>query len=234
MIGELEFAKVDLAIGGDGSHLRIADVEKDVAVAAHQVRIGPSLAPAAFQITLEENDVDEAKKQLQSICKLARHSSVAILTLMPPDSSSGIDAEVDRLTELVHLAEKEGVVLTVPTRVGYVTEMPDAAVELCRRVPGLGLTLDPSHYIAGPNQGKCHDVVYPHVRHVHLRDTGRGAGQFQVRVGQGEIEYGRIIAQLAKHGYQRLLTIDIREVADGHIVVEHEVRKLKYLLESLI
>jgi sugar phosphate isomerase/epimerase len=117
---------------------------------------------------------------------------------------------------------------------GTLTEDPGTAVELCERVPGLGLTLDPSHYIAGPHQGKSFDQVYPYVRHVHLRDTGHGANQFQVRVGQGEVEYGRIVSQLARHHYDRLLTVDIHDIPDAPFAMEPEVRKLKYLLESLV
>jgi sugar phosphate isomerase/epimerase len=101
-------------------------------------------------------------------------------------------------------------------------------------VPGLGLTLDPSHYISGPHQGKNYDQVLPFVRHVHLRDTGRAPGQFQVRVGQGEVEYGRIIAQLARYDYERVLSVQIYDIPDAPYVMEHEVRKLKYLLESLV
>ena len=91
---------------------------------------------------------------------------------------------------------------------------PDSAVALCEKVPGLGLTLDPSHYTAGPHQGKNYDKVFPHVRHVHLRDTGKGPNQFQVRVGQGEIEYGRIVSQLARQRYQAGVT-DILTVLDS-------------------
>jgi sugar phosphate isomerase/epimerase len=76
--------------------------------------------------------------------------------------------------------------------------------------------------------------VFPYVRHVHLRDTGRGPNQFQVRVGQGEIEYGRIIAQLCRQHYDRCLTVDIRDIPDAPFAMEPEVRKLKYLLESLV
>jgi sugar phosphate isomerase/epimerase len=76
--------------------------------------------------------------------------------------------------------------------------------------------------------------VYPYVRHVHLRDTGRTPEEFQVRVGQGEIEYGRIVAQLARHHYDRLLSVEITDIPDAPFAMEPEVRKLKYLLESLI
>jgi sugar phosphate isomerase/epimerase len=159
---------------------------------------------------------------------------VSVITMAASSSGSGLDAEVKRLAALLQLAQAEGIVLTVATRMGTLTEDPDTCVELCERVPGLGLTLDPSHFIAGPHQGKHIDQVYPYVRHVHLRDTGRSHGQFQVRVGQGEIEYGRIIAQLSRHHYNRLLSVDILDVADAPFAMEPEVRKLKYLLESLV
>jgi sugar phosphate isomerase/epimerase len=120
------------------------------------------------------------------------------------------------------------------TEMGTVTEEPAAALELCKRVPGLGLTLDPSHYIAGQKEARDFDMLYPYIRHVRLRDTGRGPNQFQVRVGQGEVEYGRIVSQLARHRYGRLLTVDIRDVPDSPFAMEPEVRKLKYLLESLV
>jgi sugar phosphate isomerase/epimerase len=88
--------------------------------------------------------------------------------------------------------------------------------------------------VAGPQQGRGWDPLYPYVRHVHLRDTGRGPNQFQVRIGQGEIEYGRIVAHLARHHYDRVLTVDIRDIPDAPFAMEPEVRKLKYLLESLV
>jgi sugar phosphate isomerase/epimerase len=156
------------------------------------------------------------------------------VTIAAASAGTGLDAEVRRLKELCAVAARDGVMLSVATVAGTVTEMPDAAVELCRRVPGLGLTLDPSHYICGPNEGASWDAVYPYVRHVHLRDSGRGPNQFQVRIGQGEIEYGRIVSMLARHHYDRVLTVDVRDIPDAPFAMEPEVRKLKYLLESLV
>jgi sugar phosphate isomerase/epimerase len=233
-IAELEFSKVDVAIHEQGPHLRPSEVAADVSLAAQRIRIGPSLSPAAFSVEIEARDPEEFQRQLRALCHLARMSTVAVITLPAADAGSGLDTEVKRLTGLVRLAQAEGVTLTVETRVDTLTENPDTAVELCKRVPGLGLTLDPSHYIAGPHQGKSFDHVYPYVRHVHLRDTGRGPDQFQVRVGQGEVEYGRIITHLARYNYDRLLTVEICDMADPSSSMEPEVRKLKYLLESLV
>jgi sugar phosphate isomerase/epimerase len=234
VIGELEFSKLDVAIHERGPHLRPSEVLADIGLAAQRIRIGPSLTPAAFSVEIDAADAEEYQRQLRAVCRLARLSTVSIIAVPAAASVTGLDAEVKRLTPLVHLAQAEGIVLTLPTRIGTLTEDPDTAVRLCERVPGLGLTLDPSHFIAGPHQGKSFEQVYPFVRHVHLRDTGRGPDQFQVRVGQGEVEYGRIVAQLLRHNYERLLTVAIHDIPDAPFAMDAEVRKLKYLLESLV
>ena len=234
IIGELEFSKLDVAIHERGPHLRPSEVVDDVALAAQRIRIGPSLTPAAFSVEIETSTSGEYERQLKAICRLARMSTVSLLTIPAGPGSAGIDCEVKRLAPLLKIAEAEGMVLTVPTHIGSITETPEAAIELCERLPGLGLTLDPSHFIAGPHQGQSFEDVFPYVRHVHLRDTGRRADQFQVRVGQGEVEYGRIISLLSRNDYDRLLTVAILDIPDAPFPMDAEVRKLKYLLESLI
>jgi len=233
IIGELDFSKVDVAIHEKGPHLRPSQVAKDVALAAQQIRIGPSLSPAAFNVEIDAQG-EEFIRQLRAVCRLARLSNVTTITLPAATAGTPLEVEVERLERLVHLAEAEGVILCLETRIGTVTELPAVAADLCDRIEGLGLTLDPSHFLAGPHQGQNYDIVFPYVRHVHLRDTGRSMEKFQVQVGQGEIEYGRIIAQLARHHYERLLTVEILDIPDAPFAVDHEVRKLKYLLESLV
>jgi sugar phosphate isomerase/epimerase len=234
LIAELEFNKFDAAIHEGGRHLKPSEVATDVTLAAARLRYGPGLMPAAFSVEIEAPSEREATNQFRAVCRLARISTVPLLTLRAADSGAPVDAEVERLTRLARLADGDGIQVTVATLTGTLTEDPDTAVELCERVPGLGLTLDPSHYLAGPHQGKGYDQVFPHVRHVHLRDTGRGPNQFQVRVGQGEVEYGRIVSQLLRHGYDRVLSVDIRPIPEMPYAMEPEVRKLKYLLESLV
>lgn len=234
MIGELEFSKLDVAIQERGPHLKPSEVADDVALASQRIRIGPSLTPGAFSVEIEADSSTEYQRQLLAICRLARMSAVSLITIPAASSGSGLDDEVKRLKELLTMAQAEGMVLTLATRTGTLTEQPATAQELCERVPGLGLTLDPSHFIAGPAQGAGYDDLFPYIRHVHLRDTGRGPGQFQVRVGQGEIEYGRIVAQLMRFGYDRLLTVAINDIPDSPFAMDAEVRKLKYLLESLV
>jgi sugar phosphate isomerase/epimerase len=234
LIAELEFSKVDVAIHEHSSHLKPSEVAKDIARAALQIRIGPSLSPAAFNIEFDVPNDEEYQKQLKAICKLARTTAVTLLCVPAGPTCAGIDAEVQRLRPLVQMVESEGLVLTVPTRIGTLTELPGTARDLCERVPGLGLTLDPSHFINGPHQGGSYDELFPYIRHVQLRDTGKAPGKFQVRVGQGEVEYGRIVSQLQRYRYDRLLSVALHDVAEAPFAMETEVRKLKYLLESLV
>lgn len=234
LIAELGFSKVELTISENGPHLKPSDIVADVAREAIRVRIGPSLTPSAYCAELETTDENEYLHQLKAICRLARATAVSLITIPAGPNTTPIEAEAKRLRPLVQYVQGEGLILALATRVGTVTEIPSAARELCERVSGLGLTLDPSHFVNGPHQGGSYDELFPFVRHVHLRDTGKAPGKFQVRVGQGEIEYGRIISQLSRCRYDRLLTVALHDIAEAPFAMESEVRKLKYLLESLV
>ncbi len=233
-IAELRFTKCDVAIHERGRQLKPSEVVADVTAAANKLRLGPGLAPIAFSVELEASSETEQHRQFQAICRLARISAVPVVTISPASVEVPLELEVERLSKFLQLAHAEGIQFNVATLLGTHAQTPEQAIELCKRLPGLGLTLDPSHYIVGPNQGKNYDVVFEYVHHVHLRDTGRGPNQFQVRIGQGEVEYGRIISQLSRYGYKRALSVDIRDIPDAAFAMEPEVRKLKYLLESLV
>src|SRR5690606_4839308 len=101
---------------------------------------------------------------------------------------------------------------------------------MCGNVKGLGVTLDPSHYIYKENAGRSYDQILKYVYHVHLRDTTKN--ELQVRVGQGEVEYSRLVTQLRRVRYRRALAVDMRELPD----TDHssELRKMRLLLESLL
>jgi sugar phosphate isomerase/epimerase len=233
VIREMNFPKADLALHEPGPHLRPSEVAAEFNKVAQKLK-SANLPFAAFHLDLTETEGPDARTHLRAVCRLARVLAVPLLTVPAAPIGSDFDTDAVRLAEWARIATAEGVMLTVETRSDTLTADPQAAVELCRRVSGLGLTLDPSHYLIGPHGPIGYDPLFPYVRHVRLRDSGRSADQFQVRVGQGEIEYGRIITQLDRFRYERALTVDIRDVADNPFPIEPEVRKLKYLLESLI
>jgi sugar phosphate isomerase/epimerase len=233
-IAELEFDKIELAVTEGGSHLKPSQVAEHPEAAMHRLRNGPSLSPAALNLDFGDPEPDPAvvRRRFEALCRLAKPLTVAVLTIPAAPLGTPFDDEVKRLSGLAGLAMREGLVLAVETHSKTLTADPAAAAALCQAVPGLGLTLDPSHYLQGGQ--KDYDAVFPYVQNVHLRDTGKAPGEFQVRVGQGDIEYGRIVNLLERHGYDRALTISILDGLDNPFDVEVEVRKLKLLLESLL
>ena len=101
---------------------------------------------------------------------------------------------------------------------------------LCNNVDGLGITHDPSVYICGSGRGKNLDKILKFVCNVHLRDSRPDA--FQVSVGQGEVDYAKLVTQLEREKYDRCLTIHMAPLPDlDHRV---ELRKLRRLLETLL
>lgn len=233
-IGDLRFAKIDLAIHEDGPHLKPSQVAADVHHVAQWLKSACPLGLAAFHVKIAAAHQAEHDRQLRAVCRLARLTAVPTVSVPAPPAAAGQDKATELVGAMVKLADAEGVILTVDTAMGTATETPEAAVELCEQVDGLGLTLDPSHYLVGPARGQPFDEVYPFVKHVRLRDTGATPNEFQVRVGQGQVDYGRVINQLERHRYDRLLTVDMRDTPEPAFPMEPEVRKLKYLLESLV
>jgi sugar phosphate isomerase/epimerase len=233
-IAELEFDKVELAVVENSPHLRPSDAAENTEAAAARLRHGPSLTPAGLTLDFGDLEPDSPvlRRRFEGICRLAKALTVAVLSIPAAPLGTPFEDEVKRLSMLSGIAMREGLVLAVETHGQTLTVDPAAALELCNIVPGLGVSLDPSHYIqAGV---KDYDALFPYVQNIQLRDTGKGPNEFQVRVGQGEIEYGRIVNQLERFGYDRALTVAILDTIENPFDVEVEVRKLKLLLESLI
>jgi sugar phosphate isomerase/epimerase len=235
-IAELEFDKFELALIEDGQHMRPSEVGDNPEAALQRLRSGPSLIPSSLQLDFGVVDWSDpvTRKRFDGLIRLAKLLSVAVLTIPASPLGVPIAEEVKRLSSLVRSATCEGLVLALLTHAETLTADPQVAVELCQAVPGLGLTLDPSHYLQGPNPNVDFDSVFPYVQNVHLRDTGLAPGEFQVRVGQGQVEYARIVTQLQRYGYDRALTVAIVDRPDNPFDREVEVRKLKLLLETLI
>ncbi|MFV2065464.1 MAG: sugar phosphate isomerase/epimerase family protein [Pirellulales bacterium] len=226
---DLEYTALDLAIHETGGHLRPSEVHRDLPRAIDLCRSTRRITLAAFSVSIEAEG-DEYFEQFASCCKLAKAVKVVTITVPSGELGTPFNAEIERLRDLVAIASLESVLVGVKTETGCITQDPDTVAVLCDNAKGLGITLDPSHYICGPNQGANFDRVMKYVYHVQLRDSTKD--KLQVRVGQGEVEYGRLIAQLSKHGYDRTLSVHMPPL-EG---IDHqaEMRKMRLLLESLV
>jgi sugar phosphate isomerase/epimerase len=228
-LADLEFTSVELAVFEDADQLKPSQIAADVEAAVAICRNTQRLQLAAFDVRVTAQK-DEHYEQFRALCRLAKATKVVTLTVPSAELGTPFNEEVEHLRRLVDIATLHGVRVGLKSQVGRLSEDPDTVMVMCDNVKGLGLTLDPSAYIFGPYQGRSIDKLMKYVYHLQLRDTNKKA--FQVRVGQGDIEYGRLIHQLQKLKYHRALCVNIAEQDD----VDHigELRKLRLLLESLL
>jgi sugar phosphate isomerase/epimerase len=226
---DLEYTALELAVHERGGHLQPSQVHADLPRAIDLCRATKRLTLSALSVDIVA-DGDEYYHQFASCCKLAKAVKVVIVVVPGAELGTPFNAEIERLRELVRIASVEGVVVGVKTEAGQMTQDPDTTVVMCDNVKGLGVTLDPGQLISGPHQGGPYEQLLKYVCHVHLRDAARKAPQ--VRIGQGEVEYGRLIQQLAKVKYGRTLAVHMKAL-EG---IDHdaEMRKMRLLLDSLL
>ncbi len=228
---DLEFTAFELAIHEGGNHLKPSQVEADLEETVRLCSQTQRLIPVAFSVDIHAEG-DRYYQQFAACTKLAKAMKVISITVPAAELGTPFNAEIERLQELVRIAAVEGVLVSVKTEVGCITQDPDTAIVLCDNVRGLGITLDPSHFICGPHGGEDFEQVMKHVYHTHLRDTSKD--KLQVRVGQGKVEYGRLVTQLNKVKYQRALCVHLPPDPESGIDHMAEMRKIRLLLESLV
>lgn len=228
-VAELEYDKIEIWLDEDSRHLKPSFVAADPEQFYSHYRDKCRLSPVAFYL---EHDVPT--DVFRGICKASKLMRVTQVTIAAGALGTPFNTEIDRLREAVRVASAEGVRVSLKTRTGDLTEDPHTAVELCQAVPGLGLTLDPSYYLCGPNKNKSYDQVFPYVFHVHLRDTT--PEHLQVQIGLGEIDYSRIINQLKRENYTRALSVDLLKDDPTLPPLNRglEMRKLRMLLDTLL
>jgi sugar phosphate isomerase/epimerase len=228
-LADLEFTNVEIMIHESDGLLRPSTVFGDMDKSIMLCRQMHRLTPVAFSV-----DIDAPEKlyyqQFAACCKLAKAVKVVTITVRASELGTPFNAEVERLREMVAISSRDGIRVGLLTEGGTMTQDPNTAIVLCDNVKGLGITLDPSHYVYGPMAGCNYEHLMKYVYHLRLRDSNKTA--LQVRVGQGEVEYGRLVNQLHKVRYDRALCVDLTPLPDtDHLA---EMRKMRLLLESLL
>tara|TARA_R110002111_G_scaffold262860_1_gene341918 strand:+ start:28064 stop:28855 length:792 start_codon:yes stop_codon:yes gene_type:complete len=224
---DLEFDKIEIWMDEGSDHLKPSEVANSPEEFVSRFREATRLTPIAFCL---ENDI--SPKNFQSLCKAAKLLRIAQITIPASPLGTPFNSEIDRLKQLLEIASRNGICLSIKTKTGQLTEDPRTATELCQSVKGLGLTLDPSYYTCGPYSSTSYDLVFPYVCHLHLRDSTRD--QLQVPVGLGEIDYSRLISLLERQEYHQFLSVEILPALLGDVDRALELRKLRMLLESVV
>lgn len=228
VLTDLDFTAVEIAIHESGT-VKPSEMLQDLDRAIQLLRHTHRLDISGYSLELASTG-DQHYEDFADICRIAKTTKVVNVTVPSGEHGTPFNEEVEHLQKLVDIAESEGVRVSVRSQLGCLSDDPDTLMVLCNNVDGLGITLDPSVYLCGNANEKNLDKILKFVCNVHLRDSKPDA--FQVSVGQGEIDYGKIVTQLERDKYERALTVHMKP--DGELDHRVELRKLRRLLESLL
>lgn len=230
-LAHLEFSHIDISVSESGNHLKPSWIVSDFSKAVDICTSTRRLVVSGLSLDLE-GDEDTYCETFTRCCELAKAAKIVTLSVESGEHGTPFNEEVERYKRLVKIAEKHGVRVAMRSRQGNLSADPDTVGVICKHVQGLGLALDPSHYMIGNPETTAYEKLYQYVHNVYLRDST--GDKLQVRVGQGVVDYGRIISQLRQVNYQRALCVDIQPSDDPEIDHDGELRKLRLLLESLV
>ncbi len=228
VLSDLEFTAVEIAIHESGM-LKPSSILEDLDRGIQLLRHTHRLEISGYSLELDSTG-DQHYEDFKQFCRVAKATKVVNITVPSGEHGTPFNEEVERLQKLVEIGETEGVRVAVRSQLGCLSDDPDTLMVLCNNVDGLGITLDPSVYICGNSKGKSLDKILKFVCNVHLRDSRPDA--FQVSVGQGEVDYAKIVTQLERDKYDRALTVHM--VPQDNLDHRVELRKLRRLLETLM
>ncbi|WP_320128756.1 sugar phosphate isomerase/epimerase family protein [uncultured Sphaerochaeta sp.] len=197
------------------SYLRARDLLREKGMTASC--LGSAIANWARPISTPfEKDVDDLRR---SIPRMRELGTKLIRIMSYPNA--GLDQEswkqevLRRLTELVRIAQGEGMVLALENCDGWAVEKPDNMTRLFEEIPSpsLGIIFDMgnpiSHLGTKADTWEFYRVCLPHIVHVHIKDCklveGKPIHQFP---GQGDSEVAAIVKDLLARGYSGLFSIE--------------------------
>lgn len=143
------------------------------------------------------------------------------ITLVPgvpyPDvaAAESMRRAADELRARVDIAAAAGLEVTVEPHFGSIIESPAHVLELLDLVPGLGITLDLSHFVMqGIAQSEVDvDELYARVRLVHAR--GAKPGRLQVGMADNTIDFAAMVQRLKAVGYDGWIATEYLWIAQG-------------------
>jgi sugar phosphate isomerase/epimerase len=116
------------------------------------------------------------------------------------------ELSIAELRQLVPIAHDAGLRLSVECHLESVAESPATAAALVEAVPGLQLTLDYSHFVAGGYAPEDVHPLVPLAGHFHARQARNG--DLQANHADGTLDFDDIVGRLKRAGYAGDLCVE--------------------------
>ena len=106
----------------------------------------------------------------------------------------------------VRQSRAAGLVFGVEAHVGSIATTPEEGANLVRRVPGLTLTLDYTHFTRAGIPDRRVEPLVAHASHFHMRGARRG--RLQCNFKQNTIDFPRMLAAMQRAGYRGWIGVE--------------------------
>jgi sugar phosphate isomerase/epimerase len=103
-------------------------------------------------------------------------------------------------------ARKHKLRLAVEPHVGSLIDTPEKALDLVKRVPGLGFTLDYAHFTRAGISDLRIEPLTKFATHLHARTARRG--RLQAPLKENTIDFPRVVKALAKHKFSGWIALE--------------------------
>lgn len=208
----LGFEAIDLGVFDQAGLGHVTPAEAAARMLEVEERIRTAAADAGVEVAAIAADADDAdpavvRQRMATVCLMAHRLGARVLSVTVGNAT--VDEAVAQLAPLFEVSVRYGVTLAVETVSGTITGRPKATAELLARIPGLRLTLDPSHLVVlGQNLGDWRHLMAS-VAHVHLRDAGPGNPEkLQVPWGTGGVRLAELLTMLDTADYEGWITVE--------------------------
>lgn len=227
LAGLLEFEGVDIGLFEGRSHLWPSKEFKDLKGSARKLarkagdqglkiadvflQMDPTFTPFA----INHPDARRRRKARDWFAKTVEYAvecgspHVTTLPGTPFEGESravSLARSVDELAWRLDVAQRAGVIFSVEAHVGSIVPKPEWAADLVKKVPGLTLTLDYTHFTRLGMPDSRVEPLLPLASHFHVR--GARKGRLQTKIQDNTIDYKRVVQQMAKVGYKGYIGIE--------------------------
>ena len=227
LIAIIGFTGVDLGLFEQRSHLWPSNEYKRPAVSARKLKraladrglvaadVFLQMAPDFTPFAINQPDARRRRKARDWFLRTLEYAEAVgsrHVTTLPGVvfAEEGRDASLARsATELAWRVEQSraaGLVFGTEAHVGSIVTTPEETADLVRRVPGLTLTLDYTHFTRAGISDRSVEPLVKHASHFHMRGACRG--RLQCNFQQNTIDYPRMLAAMAKAGYRGWIGVE--------------------------
>ncbi len=228
-LADLDYNASEIVVGKGVNDLQPEWLNADFQAVCRLCLTSRQISPSAFFFDLSP-DFPDYLQQFNHCLKLCKTLGVVTIVVKASPAGFPYNEEFERLTELVRQASGYGVLVSLLTEKDAISGSIDSLNSLCKGISGLRVALDPSHFIYGYKTPVNYDSIIPKVSHLRLRDTTLKS--FQVKIGQGVLDYKKLVDQLKRCDYAGALCVDLAYLPD--VDPESELRKMRLFVESLL